>query len=163
ALRDSEAAMAAAYRTDGDNPVVVGNYASVLDDNGMLRVMAKRVDVARLQLSPADAESLIDLLLQGSERDALLRDLAADPGLRRSRELWAPFAVLAPNNPQAYQHLFDRAARRRDEAAAAGVLARARQAKALDTSEVQEAWRRWLAGETDAMFLQVTESSIARL
>ncbi|MDQ3370683.1 MAG: hypothetical protein M3680_35145, partial [Myxococcota bacterium] len=163
ALADAEAAFDRAYRARSDNPIVVGNLGGVLGVNGKLRVLGKRIDISALRLSPAQADSLIEALLDSSERDAVLAELAAEPKLRRSADLYGQYEVLAPNNPGAYRQRFDEALLKRDEAGAAAVLARAKQAKALDLSEVAEARKRWESGEGDAEYHESVTASLARL
>jgi len=163
ALRAADQAMAEAYKVAGDDPLVVGNYASILGSDRDLRVLARHIDVARLQLAPEDAAILIDALLAGSERDAVLAELAADPATRRARDLLAQFEVLAPNSTEPYSRAFAEADRRRDAAAAAAVVERARRAKALDTSEAVALRARFAAGELDAKAEQQVDTEIAQL
>jgi len=160
-LRDAEAALEKAYRIQPDDPIVVGNLAVMLDENAKVRVLAKRVDVKAIKLTVSDADDLIAVLIANGEREAIGAELAADAGARRSTGLLAQYEVLAPNNTTAYQREIEQALRRRDEAAVATVLARMKQAKALDTSAMAEARERFISGALDAQYLEGAAATIA--
>ncbi|MCE9572582.1 MAG: hypothetical protein K8W52_05450, partial [Deltaproteobacteria bacterium] len=162
ALREAEAAMTTAYRAQGDDPIVVGNLASILAIDADLRTLARQVDMTTLQLSTSDAIQMIDTLLDGSAREAVLAALAADPATRRSAELVAHYEVLAPNSTTPYGLAFGRAARFDDVAAANTVLEHLRRATHLDTSEARERQARTERGELDARAQQASDSTIAR-
>lgn len=161
ALAEAEATLEKAYRLRGDEPIVVGNLAELHETNGRRRVLAKRVDMRALHDTAID--TVLDVLLAGSERDAVLADLDADRGLRRSAELLAQYEVLAPNSARAYEKLAALAAEHRDEAALAGVLERVQRAKGLDTSEVARTRERFVAGELDAQIREHATGALARL
>jgi len=143
--------------------IVVGNLAYVLGMNGRLRVLARHVDVRALRLRLRDVNALLGELLDGSERTALLAELAADPSTRRAAELVAQVEVLAPNRPTTYELRFARADERRDVAEATLVVERARRAKALDVSNAIAGSERWRSGADDARYLASLENSRARL
>ncbi len=150
ALADAEKAQGQAYRAQGDDPIVVGNYAGLVQDLAIMRVLAKRVDIRTLRPSSEDARGLVEKLLESSERDAVLAELVADAGWRRAAELYEHAEVLAPSNTLMYEEEAWRAAMLRDANATAAVLDRLRHAKALDTSEADARWQHWMAGESDA-------------
>lgn len=160
ALREAEAAMTTAYRASGDDPIVVGNLAGILASNADLRVLARRIDVTRLQLDASDATAVLNVLLDGATRGAVLADLTADPGTRRSAELAAHYEVLAPNASEPYRRALTRATRMRDEAAAAAVIERLRRATHLDTSGARERRARNERGEFDARGRQALDTAI---
>jgi hypothetical protein len=105
---------------------------------------------------------LLDVLLQGSERDAILAELAADPGARRSVELTEEEQILAPNRTDSYQRSFDRARSLRDAAALSTALERLRGAKNLDTSDTETARARWISGEVDDQLLEGVEATLVK-
>lgn len=163
ALRDADAALETAYRRNPEDPIVVGNLAQVLGMNGRLRVLARHIDVRALRLRLRDVQPLLGELLAGSERTALLAELAQDPSLRKTAELAAQEEVLAPNRPSAYEQRFAWARERRDVEEAAAIVDRARRAKALDVSDANEARERWRSGAEDAKYIVRAENTRARL
>ncbi len=163
ALRQAASTLERAYRLRPDEPIVVANLADMLAYQARLRVLGRRIAVHALTLSSDDADALSAVLRAGSERAAVLAELAADAGWRRSGELLAQVEVLAPSNPHAYVEAFDQAAMRRDATAAAAVLARMKQARALDTSRMTSSRARWIAGELDRAILDEAAADIARL
>jgi hypothetical protein len=162
ALAAGEAALERAYRAAPDAPVVVGNLASMLASNADLRVLASRIDISALRPDSADVEVILEALLQGSEREAILAELAADPGARRSAELTAEQQVLSPNRTDGYRRELDVARRARDATAMAAALARLQGAKNLDTSEAEGGRTRWIAGELDDVFVEAMDATLAR-
>ena len=163
ALRDAEATLEKAYRETPDDAIVVGNLAGVLDSNGRLRVLARHVDVRALRLRLTDVASVLAALLDSPERDGVLAELAAEPGIRRSADLEAQAVILAPSRSSAYRQQFAEAAARRDVVAAQQVVARARQVKALDTTSAAAERARWISGAMDAQRLAGFETALARL
>ncbi len=141
-LREAEAFLERAYRGASDQPIVIANLASMLRTNADLRVLAKRINVGAMRLAGDDAMQLINALLNGPERAPILAELAADPGWRRSAELFAQYAVLAPSSTLTYGDAMDRALRTRDDVAAAAVLEQLHRAKSLDTSNADAAYHR---------------------
>lgn len=162
ALRDAAAMYEKAYRAEPDDPVVVGNLAKSLEAHAKVRVVAKRVDVRVLRLALGDANDIIEALLVSAERDAVLAELGADPGYRRSAELIAQFEILAPNNTAPYDMAFNQAYDRRDEVAAAAVVDRARRANALDLSDAAQGRAKWRSGASDAMLVETILADVAR-
>ncbi|MBS1122008.1 MAG: hypothetical protein H6Q90_4236 [Deltaproteobacteria bacterium] len=163
ALAEAEAAFEKAYRASRESPIIVGNFARDLETNGRMRVIGKRIDLRAFQPTESDVEELIDQLLDSPEHDAILADLAADRGIRRGDQVFAEYEVLASSSPAPYKHRFDQAMERRDEVAAAAVLDRTRKAKALDVSEDTLSREKWLSGASDAKYLEVHASYLARL
>jgi hypothetical protein len=163
ALKDAESTMEKAYRMRGDDPIVVGNFAELLEDNGHRRVLAKHVDMRVLHAASGDMETLFDLLLESSERDTVLAELDADPGMRRSVELHKQYEVLAPNSFSGYMKLKDHAYTHRDEAALAGLLERAKHAKGLDHSELQKQRERFASGELDELLAEQAAATVSRV
>ena len=162
ALADAETAQAEAYRIASDEPIVVGNYAALLQDDAILRVVAKQVDVRALRLDEAESTKVLELLADSDQRDAVLAGLAADAGWRRAPELFEHEEVLAPNGTTPYGEEMWRAELMRDPAAAAAVLDRVHHAKALDTSAADDTWKRWSAGGNDAPFEHQIEATRTR-
>lgn len=162
ALADAEATLERAYRAQPDSAVLVGNLAGVLAGNAELRVLASRLDLGVLRPNGGDLDLLLDALLHGSERETILAELAADPGMRRSAELTDQQQVLAPNRPDSYERAIERARRNRDEAAMTEALARLRGAKNLDTSDAAAGRARWIAGELDDKLLETVTATLAR-
>ena len=160
ALVDAETTLEKAYRVRSDEPILVSNLATLHESNARRRVLGKRVNLGVLQATTTEVDALIDLLLDGPDRDAVLADLAADRGSRRSRELFKQYAVLAPNSVGAYLKLAAEASDLRDEAALAAIVDAARRAKGLDTSEVARTREKLVAGEMDAL---ITEGADANL
>jgi hypothetical protein len=163
ALKDAESTMEKAYRMRGDDPIVVGNFAELLEDNGHRRVLAKHVDMRVLHAGSGDMETLFDLLLESSERDTVLAELDADTGIRRSAELHKQYEVLAPNSFTGYVKLKDYAYTHRDEAALAGLLERAKHAKGLDHSELQKQRERFASGELDELLAEQAAATVSRV
>jgi len=163
ALRDAEATLEIAYRNAPEDPLVIGNLTYLLRANGQLRVLAGHIGVRALRLQLADAATVIDELVDGSERGALLAELAADPSIRRSAALLAQLEVLMPNRTLPYTLEFTTAARRRDLAGATAVVERLRGAKALDVSEGVAERQRWRTGADDEKWLASPANSQARL
>jgi hypothetical protein len=162
ALVEAEAALEKAYRTKADEPIVVANLAGMHDNNGTRRVLAKRIDMRALSGAARDLDGILTLLLYSSERDAVLADLGADAGIRRSQELFKQYEVLAPNSTSAYEKLQQIAEDRRDEAALAALLERAKRAKGLDTSEGARTREKFVKGEYDAQLAEHATSAAAR-
>jgi cellulose synthase operon protein C len=137
-LDDAVVALERAYRLEGQDAIVINNLASSLDHRGNLRVLSRRVDTRRLRLSASEAWAVLDGLLAGADRDAVLGEMTADPDLRRARDLMRQYEVLAPNSIDGYRAQLAWARAKRDGDAAAGVLERARLAKALDTIRARQ-------------------------
>ena len=163
ALADAESTLEKAYRVRGDEPIVVGNLAELHEDNGRRRVLAKRLDMRALQGASSEADSILALLLDSPERDAVLADLNADAGIRRSAELFKQYEVLAPNSTHGYSKLASYAYDRRDEAALAALLERVKRAKGLDTSEGARTRERFIVGEFDEQLREHATSTLGRL
>lgn len=163
ALADAESTLEKAYRLRGDEPIVVGNLADMHQSNGQRRVLAKRIDMRALHGATRDLDAVLALLLGSSERDAVLADLEADAGIRRSAELFKQYEVLAPNSTTAFEKLMELALDRRDEAALAALLDRVKRAKGLDTSETARTRERFAAGEFDAQLREHATSTLARI
>ncbi len=149
-LRQAEAALETAYRGATDQPILIANLAGMLRTNADLRVLAKRVDVAALRLTSDEASSLVQALLAGPDRAALLAELEKDAGWRRSAELFEQYAVLAPASPMYFYDAFDRVVRTRDPAMARTFIEKLLAAKTLDTSAANEALARRRSGSDDA-------------
>lgn len=162
ALAEAEAALEKAYRTKGDEPIVVANLAELHDKNGTRRVLAKRIDTRALGGAVRDLDGVVNLLLDSSERDAVLADLAADAGIRRSEELAKQYEVLAPNSTRAYEKLSRIAWEHRDEPALAALVERAKRAKGLDTSEGARTREKFEKGEFDKPMVEHATSAAAR-
>lgn len=161
-MRDAADALEAAYRRAPDDAIIASNLLDVQSAAGNLRVAARHVDAKALRLDEDDAVRLINLLLAGPARAGVVAEIAADPSLRRAREVLAQLEILAPNSPAPYMmHLAD-AYRMLDVAAAAAVLERARHAKALEVSEAQDARTRWVSGALDAKQRGVLDSKRTR-
>jgi hypothetical protein len=149
ALRDAETTLEQAYRASGEEPIVVGNLALLLDNDSVVRAVAKRVDTRTLLAGLGDASTLANALWESGERDAFLADLSADPAWRRGSELASHYEVLAPSSTRPYQLELTRAYHLRDETTAQTVLERMKHAKNIDTSVAEAQRKRWLAGEDD--------------
>jgi hypothetical protein len=162
ALAEAEAALEKAYRTKGDEPIVVANLAEMHDVNGTRRVLAKRIDMRALSGAARDLDGILTLLLDSSEREAVLADLGTDAGIRRSHDLFKQYEVLAPNSTSAYEKLSQIAEERRDEATLAALLERAKRAKGLDTSEGARTREKFVKGEYDAQMTEHATSAAAR-
>ena len=162
ALAEAEATLERAYRAQPDSPVLVGNFAGILEGNAELRVLASRLDLDALRPSTMDVELLVATLLLGSERETVLAELAADPGMRRSAELNDQQQVLAPNRTDSYERAIRQARRVRDEEAMAEAVARLRGARSLDTSEATARRARWIDGELDDQVLESVTATLAR-
>jgi hypothetical protein len=118
--------------------------------------------VRAMKLNTGEAYELVRLLLDGPERAAVLADLVADPGWRRSGQLFAQTEVLQPNSTLGYTRNYARARYARDEAAAAAVIERLKRAPKLDTSEVVGRRADYVAGKTDATVLADLDALLAR-
>jgi hypothetical protein len=161
ALRDAESTLERAYRESPDDPVVALNLMHLLSTDAKLRVISKRVDVDRLRPGVRDVETLMTSLLAGSERDAVLAELAKDPTARRAEDLAQQVEVLAPNRVDGFQAEFDAASARNDEAGMRAAIAHMKNAKNLDRSETESQRAAWQAGTLDALLLEEAESRIA--
>ena len=160
-LHDAETTLEQAYRASGEEPIVVGNLALLLDNDAVVRAVAKRVDTRALLASLGDASTLANALWESSERDAFLAELSADPTWRRGVELASHYEVLAPSSTRPYQLELTRAYHLRDEATAQAVLERMKRAKNLDTSVTDADRKRWLAGEDDDKRRSAVDVAIA--
>jgi hypothetical protein len=163
ALADAEAAMEKAYRSSRDNALVAGNFSELLMGNARLRVLGKRINLRALPLRGEQADTLLFALARsgdGKEGAELLAALAAHPAERRGEQIFAEYEVLASSSVDPYTSRYERAKLWRDEAAAAAVVTRARQAKGLDTSRSAKVRERWVKGEVDA---EVRESSLGEI
>lgn len=162
ALRDAESTLELAYRVAADNSIVVNNFATLLENNALIRTVAKHVDVRKLRPASDEAELLIDVLIEGPEREAILAQLAADVGWRRSATLYAQAEVLAPNRSASYSAQLARAQRARDERKARALLERMRQVKALDVSSITAAFEDWTSGKADAELVERSRATVTR-
>jgi tetratricopeptide (TPR) repeat protein len=163
ALRSAETALETAYRNEPDGAIVVMNLARVLATRGNLRVLSRHIDTRALGLRIPDLDAVIDGLLEGPQRDAMLAELRADPGIRRSTDLIAQAEVLMPNQADIYRRQFLDAYRQHDDAAAARILDRVRHAKALDVDEAKAARERATSGVDDAKYLTAQDATRTRL
>ena len=163
ALAEAEATLEKAYRLKSDEPIVVGNLAAFHENAATRRIMGKHIDIKALQGVSVEMDSVLSVLLESTERDAMLELMNADPGMRRSLDLFKQYEVLAPNSTNAYEKLTAIAYDRRDEAALTGLLSRAKQAKGIDTSEGARTRERFVKGELDAQLKDHASSTIARL
>jgi len=161
-LAQAEATLERAYRAAPDNPLVVGNLTAMLAQDAELRVIGRRIDVTALRPRGDEVAAIIGALLDGSERETVLGELATDRGTRRSDELTAQEEILTPSGTTAYERRLQRARRRRDPKAMSDVVARLRAAKSLDTSDAVRGRERWVAGELDADLLENEASVLAR-
>ncbi|MDQ3336797.1 MAG: hypothetical protein M4D80_16655 [Myxococcota bacterium] len=163
ALADAESTLEKAYRVRGDEPIVVANLAELHDGNGRRRVLAKRIDMRALHGVTSETEKVLSLLLGNADRDAVLADLNADAGIRRSIDLFKQYEVLAPNSSNAYEKLLTYAYERRDEAALTALLERVKRAKGLDTSEAARNREKFQKGEFDEQVKEHATTTLARL
>lgn len=155
ALADAEASLEKAYRISGDNALVVGNLSATLLRNAQLRALAKLINPRALPLDEVSANTLLRALFDGPDAalaQQLRSALAASPAQRRGEQLLATYGVLAPSSTEGYQRAFRSASLWRDEAAAAAVVARARAAKSIDTSNNDRAVEEWLSGASVPTF-----------
>ncbi len=162
AIDEATAAFERAYRVRGDEPIVVGNLAEAHRYKGLLKILGKRVDVRVLRPRTSQIESMIAMLLEGPERDAIRAELLAEPSLRRSRELYAQFQVLAPSNANSYMRQLLDADQRSDVTAAEAIVEAARRAKGLDLSEQRAHHDKAKAGENDAGDIEDSRTALAR-
>jgi cellulose synthase operon protein C len=162
ALVEAEAMFEQAYRAGRDNAIVVGNFVDLLDYVGRVRVLGKHLDLTVFPPRKDDVDALLGALVDGPERAAILAELAAEPRVRRAEAIAADYEVLAPNAADPLAFHFSRALERRDEAAAAAVVARATRAK-LDRSEVQQSRAKWRDGSSDAALDERIAGNVARL
>ena len=135
----------------------------MLESNAFIRVLAKRIDVKTIKLTQAEAYEVITVLLDGSERAAVLADLTADPAWRKSAQLYSQTEVLQPNSTNAYSREFGRAKLVRDEADATAIVDRLKRAPKLDTSEAVSTRKDYVAGTSDAKITEDLQAQIARL
>jgi hypothetical protein len=163
ALADAESTLEKAYRVKGDEPIVVANLADLHDTNSKRRVLAKRIDPKALQAMSGETDDILDLLLDSAERDAVLADMNADAGARRASELFKQYEVLAPNSTSAYKNLMSEAWDRRDEAALAALLDRAKKAKGLEVGEAATYRERLIKGELDPTLIEYSNATLARV
>ena len=161
ALAAAESALEQADKLGGDQPIVVGNLARMLDGNAVTRALARRADLRGLRLRSDEAGDLAKLLLDGPERDATLAAITADPAWRRSYELAQHYEVLAPSSTDPYSLELSHAATMRDAAGAAAVIDRLQRAKAIDTSRADAELARWLGGSDDDRRIQQLDATIA--
>ncbi|HVV87984.1 MAG TPA: hypothetical protein VHE35_33315 [Kofleriaceae bacterium] len=152
-----------AYRAASDDAIVVANLEAFMELQADLRVLARRVDVRALEIGNGQAAELVSMLAAGSERSAILGELAADASWRRATDLIAQYEVLAPSSTRPYELAFGRATLRRDDTAAEAVLARMQQAKSLDTSDAAASRIAWSGGSRDAKAIQLAEAQLTRL
>jgi hypothetical protein len=67
-LRAAERTLETAYRNAPDDPIVVGNLAHVLNMNGELRALGRRVHTRALKIPRSEVAALIGALIDGPER-----------------------------------------------------------------------------------------------
>ncbi|MBK9035286.1 MAG: hypothetical protein IPL61_29210 [Myxococcales bacterium] len=156
----AEAAMEKAYRATADDPIVVGNLAALLRHKAAIRVLARRVDARLLKLDGETAFDVVTALARDDQADPIQAELSGDPAWRRAIDLAAQYQILAPNNPDAYAVVLGAADFRQDAVAAAAVVDRMRQAKALDTSDAARARARVERGDDDAKYVEAATTLI---
>jgi hypothetical protein len=126
-------------------------------------VLGKWLNLRAFQPRGGEVDQLIGALLESPERERLLAELTANPGIRRGEQMLSDYEVLASSSADPLQLRFRFATIRRDEAAAAAVVARARAAKSIDVSQTAQARALWVSGANDAEFFESSASTLARL
>jgi hypothetical protein len=162
ALRTAEDLLAQVYRANPQDAIVVQNYAYLRAQNALLRVISRRVDARALRLRTEDATTLLAGMASTAARAAIRAELAADPGLRGGLELFAQYAVLAPNSVAAYSVPMMYASLIGDQDAMAQILDRARHAKAIDRADTVRQRTRMGDGSQDARVLENVDAELAR-
>lgn len=158
-LDKAEEAMGRAYAASSDDGIVAGNYAQLLGELALLRVLGRHIDVAALRLTGEFARHILMDVSQGELRAELRAALFASPQWRRARDVAAQHLMLAPQWSAAYDWAFTEAMLRDDPAAVEAAVERMRRAS-VDTSMTRSARERTTRGEFDARVLETVKATI---
>lgn len=161
-LERATTSLESALRRQPDDPIVLENLASLLDERADLAVLGKRVHLDRLHLDSQEISQVLKVLLFGSGAAELVAELKTQPLALRGDELTAHVQVLAPNWPDPYEREAGRRWSVGDAPALRAVLQRMA-ARPLDRSEEEEARRRHREGTEDARLLKQADAALQRL
>ncbi|XXF75060.1 hypothetical protein P2318_18485 [Myxococcaceae bacterium GXIMD 01537] len=101
-LRTAVERLETAARLTPDNALVLSNFAGALEYLGRVRVLDKFVRTSALWPATDECQTILTALIEGPMRGEVLKALAADPFVRRSREVAQQEQVLAPQDPGSY-------------------------------------------------------------
>jgi len=132
-----------------DNPIAMTNTAPILEHRGMIAVLGRWLKPAELRLNSAEAEFLVDSMLEGEKAAELRSALERNLDVRRARDLTRRAELLAPRDPDVYSAQASWFVRFRDMAGLRALRDRLRRAPALDTSQFVDRRKQWLSGEQD--------------
>lgn len=147
-------------RREPDSAIVVSNLASVHQHRSFVRVVARHVRVGELRLDAANAEVLVDGMLEGPERARVLDELRRDPSHRRATELWRQAAVLAPTMSGAHDAERDRARRFEEHDAEMRIYARLREIDFAD-AEARQRYEAYARGDEDESTRREVDTRVA--
>lgn len=139
----------AGLRQEADSPLLMGNLAALLHDDANVRVLGRYIHVKDLQLTSNEAELLIDSLLDGPQRTAVLEALSSDVAMRRTLELAAQREVLAPGSIGPFEQQLDWLRLHNDIEGLRSLLNRAQRVKSFDNAAAEESQASYLAGKND--------------
>ncbi len=149
-LREAVRRLERARQMAPDDAVIVSNLAHTLSHLGLARVLGKFLDLPVLAPDAPDSATLLDLLLDGPDRQAVEAALRAEPALRRSVEVVRQEQMLAPQAAQGYRLELQVSRLLGDDPAILRLLERLRR---IDIDPDPDMVR-WLDGEDDGRYLR---------
>jgi hypothetical protein len=163
-LDDATRLLERAYRLEPESALIVGNLVAVLTTRVTLGVLRRWIRVDVLRPTKAQADMLLDALLDGPEGERVHQSLREAPGLRRVLELREQQSVLAPAMIEPLRGQLSWYNRLRDDGALARLEKKLAAKTELDYGDGKESWKKWVAGEADRRILEQSETnSIPRL
>ncbi|MBN8616929.1 MAG: hypothetical protein J0L92_40475, partial [Deltaproteobacteria bacterium] len=155
--------MEQALRRAPESGITAANLAEILAYAGHVAVLDGFVHTRDLRLDASSAAELVDWLLSGSQRDAVMAALREEPRLRRALEISRQAQVLSPQRTHAYQAELDAAERLDDAAALATLAERVARVSNLETASAAADADRWARGELDATVRPTYDTAITTL
>ena len=153
--------MEQALRRAPESGIAAGNFAELLSYAGEVSAIEGFVRTRELHLDSEQASSLVQWLLNGTQRDAVLAALREEPRLRRAIEVARQAQTLSPQRTSAYDtesallQLFD------DAASMTALSERLGHVSNLETAVAAEHAARWQRGELDPTLGPALETGLA--
>ncbi|MBI5545459.1 MAG: hypothetical protein HY901_16355 [Deltaproteobacteria bacterium] len=153
----------ASLRLEPDNSLILSNLVGLLEDRAVFAVVEKRTHVRGLPLSDVRLDSLVAILLDGTDRERVAQELRSNSHFRRALELMRQEQVLAPRRPEAYQRELSWSMRLTDAMALQSLGERLSHVSEIDSTH-QEDWKKeWESGARDEEIRKGRERALQAL